>query len=471
MGRDLLRDRDGSRGGQRAVIHTGAGDDVAGQPGIGSGKPGLLQRRINGGQVRFMDMGQHDVLVVADAQVVMAVLLGQIGQQAHLVRAGVARRFPMRLEGHDDAGIAVHLVRMQVGVGPAAKGAVPGPFRRISVDGRVAEGRGREAVLEDRQRLAVGAVEIAAAVQELLLDLGLEDIEAALVDGDLDARLVFVVAASRQVVGGDDRLDIGQQVFLGQEVADHLAQHRRAAQTAAHPDLEARSAVLLDQAQADVMGGDQRTVAGRAGDGDLELARQELEFRMIRGPAAQQFGIGPRIHVFVGSRARKGVCRDVADGVARGLDGVHPDGCQVVQHVGNVHQPGPVELDVLPRGPVAVALVIGLGQVRQHPHLVGADRAIGNGHPQHVGVQLQVNAVHQAQGPELVLGQAAVQAAFDLSAELGRAVAHIVGFHGTNVKHCWPRAAWLASGSGCRESNWTARAGGTLRGNGSARVH
>ena len=35
---DLLGDGDGTRGGQRAVIHAGAGDDVAGQPGIRGGK-------------------------------------------------------------------------------------------------------------------------------------------------------------------------------------------------------------------------------------------------------------------------------------------------------------------------------------------------------------------------------------------------------------------------------------------------
>ena len=41
---DLLRDRDRAGGGQRAVIHAGAGDDIGDQADIGGGKPGLLQR-------------------------------------------------------------------------------------------------------------------------------------------------------------------------------------------------------------------------------------------------------------------------------------------------------------------------------------------------------------------------------------------------------------------------------------------
>jgi hypothetical protein len=54
----------------------------------------------------------------------------------------------------------------------------------------------------------------------------------------------------------------------------------------------------------------------------------------------------------------------------------------------------------------------------QHPHLAGVQRAIGDGDPQHIGVELQVEAVHQPQGLELGLVQRAGQAALDLVAEL-----------------------------------------------------
>ena len=67
----------------------------------------------------------------------------------------------------------------------------------------------------------------------------------------------------------------------------------------------------------------------------------------------------------------------------------------------------PVELDVLPRGEMAVAAVILLGDLGELAHLPRRQRAIGNGDAQHIGVELQIEAVHQPQRPELVLGQRA----------------------------------------------------------------
>ena len=69
----------------------------------------------------------------------------------------------------------------------------------------------------------------------------------------------------------------------------------------------------------------------------------------------------------------------------------------------------PVELDVLPGGEMAVAAVVAARDMRQHAHLLRRQRAVGDGDPQHVGVQLQIDAVHQPQRLELVLGQFAGQ--------------------------------------------------------------
>ena len=63
-------------------------------------------------------------------------------------------------------------------------------------------------------------------------------------------------------------------------------------------------------------------------------------------------------------------------------------------------------------------LVIGARDMGQLAHLPGRQRAIGNGDPQHVSMQLQVKAFHQAQGLELVFGQFARQAARHLAGEL-----------------------------------------------------
>ena len=72
---------------------------------------------------------------------------------------------------------------------------------------------------------------------------------------------------------------------------------------------------------------------------------------------------------------------------------------------------------------MAVAAIVLPRDVRQHAKLARVQRAIGNGDAEHVGVQLQVYAVHQPQRLELVLGDLARQAAGDLAAELRDALA------------------------------------------------
>ena len=97
----------------------------------------------------------------------------------------------------------------------------------------------------------------------------------------------------------------------------------------------------------------------------------------------------------------------------------------------------PVELQVLARGEVAVAAVVGARDVGELAHLPRGQRAVGDGDAQHVGVQLQVDAVHQPQRLELVLGQLARDAALHLVAELRHALAHelrvelVVAVHGS----------------------------------------
>ena len=69
---------------------------------------------------------------------------------------------------------------------------------------------------------------------------------------------------------------------------------------------------------------------------------------------------------------------------------MHPHIGQSRQNGWNIGQFGPVELDVLARGKVAVALIPRISNVSQLPHLARVDRAIRNSHTQHIGVQLQV---------------------------------------------------------------------------------
>ncbi|MNU95453.1 hypothetical protein D3C71_854690 [compost metagenome] len=67
---------------------------------------------------------------------------------------------------------------------------------------------------------------------------------------------------------------------------------------------------------------------------------------------------------------------------------------------------------------MAVTAVIFAGDMRQHPHLPGIQRAIGDRDAQHIGMKLQIDAVHQAQRLERVLCEFAGKTALDLIAKL-----------------------------------------------------
>src|SRR3546814_16228371 len=67
---------------------------------------------------------------------------------------------------------------------------------------------------------------------------------------------------------------------------------------------------------------------------------------------------------------------------------------------------------------MAIAAVICAGDMAKLPHLAAAERAIRNGHAQHIGMQLQIKAVLQPQRLELVLGQFTGETARHLVAEL-----------------------------------------------------
>ena len=66
---------------------------------------------------------------------------------------------------------------------------------------------------------------------------------------------------------------------------------------------------------------------------------------------------------------------------------------------------------------MAVAAIVAARDMRQRAHLLRRQRAVGNGDAQHIGVELQIDAVHQPQRLELVFGQFAGQPARHLIAE------------------------------------------------------
>ena len=161
-----------------------------------------------------------------------------------------------------------------------------------------------------------------------------------------------------------------------------------------------------------------RAIVRGAVHGDLELAREKREFGMERRPLPQDLRIRPRIGDLVMRDAGEMVRRDVANAVSRRLDRVHLDARELGQDVGRVLERWPVELDILPGGEMPVAAVVNPRDLGELAHLARIEDAIGHGDPQHIGVQLQVEAVHQPMRTELLLGQFAAEAPRHLVAEL-----------------------------------------------------
>src|SRR3546814_16448510 len=105
----------------------------------------------------------------------------------------------------------------------------------------------------------------------------------------------LVVAPAELVVDAQDGFQVAQQMLLGQEVADRGADHRRAAEAAADDHLEADLAgrVAADL-QADVVKAHGGAIVRRAGHGELELERQEREFRMQARPLGDHPAVDER---------------------------------------------------------------------------------------------------------------------------------------------------------------------------------
>lgn len=98
---------------------------------------------------------------------------------------------------------------------------------------------------------------------------------------------------------------------------------------------------------------------------------------------------------------------------------------RIGQHVQNfrcVFQPDPVELNILAGGEMPVIAVVRAGNMREHAHLLRIKHAVGNGYPQHIRMQLEIQAVHQAKRLEFFFRQSTGQTTFNLIFKLSNAL-------------------------------------------------
>ena len=394
-------------------------------------------------EVRLHDVGEDQVLLVRDADLAEAVAIGEGRDRVHLARRDVAGRRSGALERERDDRVAAAACARGRCARPSAR--TDGCRRRPRGGRRCrARTRGRADRTKCAARRAISSPRHRARTVAELLPLGLhlprELGRRQLLHQDLDPRLVDVVATTVPVVDAEDRIEVVEQLRRRQELADHVTDHRRASLAAPHDDAEARAARLIAyRLHADVVDEDSGAVVRRSADGDLELARQEREFRIQRRPLADQLRPRTRIDDLVAGDAGERIARDVAHAIARRLDRVHLDLGELGQDLRHVLELRPVELQVLARREVTVAAVVAAGDVREGSQLGRREHAVRNGNPQHRCVLLDVQAVLKTQRPELVLGQLARQEPSRLIAELSdpagdqRAVKIVVAVHGVSL--------------------------------------
>ena len=261
-------------------------------------------------------MGQDHVLLVRDAQGVIAKAGSKIGQKAHLrdcrIPGGLAVGF--QRDRHD--GMISAFMAHKVGIGPSAKHGVSGISCVIGHEGCCAKSRRCKLGADISQKGLINAAKRWADQRKTLLHKAGYFRKAMFMDCDFDARFIFVVAPSESIPNGDHSLKVRQEISFGQEVLDNLSNHRGATEAAADQDLIPKCAVTGNNAQPYVVRGGHCAVIGAACHSDFELARQELKLWVVGAPLADQFGDGARVGQLICGRTCEVVSGHVTDGVA-----------------------------------------------------------------------------------------------------------------------------------------------------------
>ena len=201
-------------------------------------------------------------------------------------------------------------------------------------------------------------------------------------DEDLDASLVDIVASAVLIVGAQDRLDIAEKIALREKWLDGLADERGASEPASYNHFEAGFARTVPvHPQTDIVHPHRGAVMCRRSQRDLEFARQEREFGVQRQVLAQQLGPQPRILDLARCDPGPLVGGDIAHAIAAGLHAVHAGAGQIGHRVRQFFELDPVELNVLPRGEMAVVAVVAPCHMRKRAQLRRGERSVRDGDP------------------------------------------------------------------------------------------
>src|SRR6267143_3643805 len=115
---DRLGDRNGLRVRQRAEVTPGAADDVGEQAEVRRREPEWAYLAPYRDEIGLPYIGEHQVLLVRDAQLAEGIAVGELGDRVHLVGGDVAGRHAGLLQRQRDRRVARHLVRVHVPLEP-----------------------------------------------------------------------------------------------------------------------------------------------------------------------------------------------------------------------------------------------------------------------------------------------------------------------------------------------------------------
>lgn len=172
-GGDFLRQRNGARIGERAIVQPGTGNDIRDQPSIGGGEPRTHQRAIDGLKISQRHMRQDDVLLVADADFIEGIFRSNVGDEFHLLVGRIAGNTADRLQRDRHHAVIGMLVRRDVLLDETGKAFVrPLPARQtFPAFGTILQCRRRE-IGGDGRDISIRQLQFAVfQFRELDLDL------------------------------------------------------------------------------------------------------------------------------------------------------------------------------------------------------------------------------------------------------------------------------------------------------------